>query len=77
MGGREFFGQLEHVVMLAADDPITAHLGRVRRREAHRNGVVVHVQANEQDGAFGGRSQSPQADAGGRRGGGFEAGRPA
>jgi hypothetical protein len=53
MGLRQFFGQLQHVVMLPADDPVTSHFRRIGRREAHRNGVVVHVQADEQDRAFG------------------------
>jgi len=47
MGGLEFFDELEHVVMLPADDPVTPHFGRIRRREAHRNRVVIHVQPNE------------------------------
>jgi hypothetical protein len=29
--------------MFAADDPVSPHFGRVGRREAHRDGVVVPV----------------------------------
>jgi hypothetical protein len=47
MGGLEFFDQLEHVVMFPAENPVTPHLGRIRRRQRHGDRVVVHVQADE------------------------------
>ena len=47
MGRLKFMGEFKHVVMLAADDPVTAHFGRIGRREAHRNGVVMHVQSDK------------------------------
>ena len=55
MRRRQFFGQLQDVLMLAADDPVTADFRRVGRREAHGDGIVVHIQSNEQEGAFGDR----------------------
>ena len=41
-------GQLEHIVMGAADNPVAAHLGEVRRRQAHGDGIIIHVQADEE-----------------------------
>ena len=73
MGGLKFMGQFEHVVMLATDDPVTAHFGRIGRREAHRDRVVMHVQSDEKAGTVDGRLRSAQENAGGHRGGGFEA----
>ena len=74
LGGLKFMGQFEHVVMLPADDPVTPHFNGIGRREAHRNGIVVHVQAEEQAGAFGCR-RSLQEGGGGQRGSGFAPGR--
>ena len=58
MGRRHFFGQLQDVLVFAADDAVTPHFGGIRGREAYRDGVVVHVQSNEQDGTFEGRWRS-------------------
>ena len=67
-------GQFEHVVMLPADDPVTPHFNGIGRREAHRDGVVVPIQADEQHWALGCR-RSLQEGGGGQRGSGFGAGR--
>lgn len=44
MGGLEFLGQAQHVVVLAADQPVAAHLARVRRGQAYGDGVGVDIQ---------------------------------
>src|SRR5688572_29911708 len=49
MSGRESLDELEHVVVRATDEAVTAHLRGVTRRQGNGNGIVVHVQADEQD----------------------------
>ena len=75
MGGLEFFGQLEHVIVFAADDPVAANLGRIGGREADGDRIVMHVQADEQNGAHGGHCRSLQRGGGvaGRRFGAWRA----
>lgn len=51
MGGGEFLDQLEHVVVLPAEDPVAAHLRALRRRERHRDGIVMHIQPDVEDAA--------------------------
>lgn len=72
MGGAEFSGQPEHVVVRAANDPVTAHLGTARRREAHGDGGGVHVQADIKDGTVL-RGNGPPQDLTGRGGRGDRA----
>jgi hypothetical protein len=48
MSGLEFFGELEHVIMAAADDSVAAHFGAAGGRDGDGDGVVVHVQADEE-----------------------------
>ena len=60
--------QLEHVVVLAANDPVTPHFRAVRRRERHGDGIVMHVQAEEQRGTGCRRGPAQDAGSGGGRG---------
>ncbi len=64
-------GEFEHVVMLPANDPVTSHFGPIGRREAYRDGIVMHVQSNKQDLAFDGPSRSREDRNGDLRGSGF------
>ena len=54
VGGMQLADQFEHVVVLSADDPVTPHFGRIRWGQADGDGIIMHVQPNAQDGAFGG-----------------------
>jgi hypothetical protein len=54
MGGLEFLGQAEHVVVRAADQPVTAHLGRVARGQRDGDGIGVHIQADMEGRALAG-----------------------
>jgi hypothetical protein len=54
MGSLKFMGEFEHVLMFAADDPVTPHFNGIGRGQAHGDGVVMHVQANAQGGSAGG-----------------------
>src|ERR1035437_9096335 len=71
MGGLEFGEEFEHVVMRAADDPVTPDLGGVRRGQTHGDGIGVHIKTAEQDAAVGGGGGSSEDDGGGGPGGGF------
>ena len=54
MRGLKFGEEFEHVIMRAADDPVTADLGRIRRRQTHGDGIGVHIKTGEQDASVGG-----------------------
>jgi len=77
VGLRQFFGQLDHVLMFATDDPVTANFDGIRRRKAHRDGIVMHVQPDEQDGAFERCHRSLQDGGSGRRSNGLRRAGPA
>ena len=47
MRGRKFFDQAQQVIVLSADDPVTAHFNRIGGRQRHGDGVVMHIQADE------------------------------
>ena len=66
-------GDTWHGTTVAADDPVTPELDRIRRREAHGDGIGVHIKINEQDASVGGRRASE--DNGGGHGLGFAPGR--
>ena len=55
MGGSQFLGQAEHVIVCAADQSVAAHLGGVGGRQRHGDGLGVDIQADEQSGRTGGR----------------------
>jgi len=40
--------------MFPADDPVPADFGRIGGRNRDGDRIVMHVQSDEQDGAFGG-----------------------
>lgn len=75
MRGLEFGEEFEHVVMGAADDPVTPNLGGVRRRETHGDGIGVNIKTGEQDAGVGGCRRASEDDGGGGHGGGFAPGR--
>ena len=54
VGGMQLASQFEYVVVLPADDPVTPHFSRIRWCQADGDGIIMHVQPNAQDGAFGG-----------------------
>src|ERR1035438_3032480 len=72
MRGLQFGEEFKHVVMRAANDPVTPDLGGIRGRETHGDGVGVNVQPDEEDPPVGGCGWSPEkgAGGGGPRGGG-------
>ena len=74
MCGLEFGEEFEHVIMLPADDPVTADLDRIRWCQTDGDGIGVNIKTGEQDGAVGGRRRASQDDGGGGPAGGFRAG---
>ena len=48
MRGLQLLDQLEHVIVLAADDAVTPQFGGIRGGERDGDGVAVHIQAEEQ-----------------------------
>jgi hypothetical protein len=48
MNGRKFFGQLEDLIVAAADESVPTHFGGIRGHERHGDGIVVDIQAEEQ-----------------------------
>ena len=49
MSGCQLFDELEHVIMLTADDAVGAHLGGTARCDGHGDGIVVDVHADVED----------------------------
>ena len=49
MSGGKFFDELEHVIMRAADQTVTAHFARIARSQGEGDGIVMHVQTDEQN----------------------------
>jgi len=65
MGGLECFGELEHVVMGAADHPVAAHLGGIRRGQGDGDAVIVDIHPDEQDRALRHGGHRPEDGGGG------------
>ena len=57
--------------MLPANDSITPHFGRIRGRCAHRDAVVMHVNAKAQDGTLCGVAGAGRGGGGGGGGAGL------
>ena len=53
MRGLELGEEFEHVVMGAADDPVTADLDRIRWCQTDGDGIGVNIKTGEQDGGVG------------------------
>jgi hypothetical protein len=70
MSRRESFAQPEHVVMRAADDAVAAHLGGIGGRQGDGDGIIVHIQADEEGRSGRGRTGlgEPRWTGGFRRG---------
>src|SRR2546422_11652317 len=49
MSGGKFFDELEHVIMRAVDQTVTAHFARIARSQGDGDGIVMHVQTGEQN----------------------------
>jgi len=49
LGGLELPGAPQHVLMRAAEDPVAPHLGGITGRDGKGDGVIVDIQAEEED----------------------------
>ena len=75
MCGLEFGEEFEHVIMLPADDPVTAaDLDRIRWCQTDGDGIGVNIKTGEQDGVVGGSLAGVPDDGGGGPAGGFRGG---
>ena len=60
MCGLEFGEEFEHVIMLPADDPVTADLDRIRWCQTDGDGIGVNIKTGEQDGPWVGAGGRPR-----------------
>ena len=60
MSGRKLLDQLEHVIVPAADDVASAHLGEIRVRQTHGVGFVVDVREMNRAARFGAEADPPR-----------------
>ena len=58
MCGLSLVRSLSTLIMLPADDPVTADLDRIRWCQTDGDGIGVNIKTGEQDGAVGGASRA-------------------